>query len=322
MTINKNNLILGFTGGIGRAVALALTKRNLTVKALVRNLDKASKFANGLPGIELMVGDAGSPEDVEKAMKNVGTVYYCVNVPYHKWDQDAVRLFKVCLEAAIKNKCKLIFPGNVYVYGHAQFNPVDELHPHEAHTKKGNIRIRMEQMMIDAALEKGFDYTIVRMPDFYGPFVINGFSEKLYISALKGKAMQWIGDLDTGVELIYIEDAGEAMVLAALHGQSAGQIFNVPGAGITTAREYLNKISKLAGSKSKIGTINANILFSILGLFIPVIREVKEMLYLKREKLILDGSKFEKTIGKLPATSYEAGIRKTLEWAKFYYDLR
>lgn len=321
MADKTKNLILGLTGGIGRAVTLALIKRNLPVAALVRNKDKASKYIEGLPAVELIVGDAGNTDHVENAMKDVGTIYYCVNVPYNRWEQDALNLFEITLNAAVKHKCKLIFPGNVYVYGHAQYNPVNEEHPLAAHTKKGKIRIRMEEMLAEAAAKDGLDYTIVRMPDFYGPFVINGFSEKLYINALKGKAMQWIGDLDAEVELIFIEDGGEAMVMAAMQKQAEGQTYNIPGVSPTTARAYLQTIAKLAGSKSKIGTLNADILYTILGLFIPVIREVKEMLYLKREKLILDGSKFEKTIGKLPATDYNKGIQNTLDWVKDFYKI-
>jgi len=45
------------------------------------------------------------------------------------------------------------------------------------------------------------------------------------------------------------------------------------------------------------------------------------MLYLKREKLILNGQKFIDTIGPLPATDYSTGIKKTLDWTKSYYKL-
>jgi NAD(P)-dependent dehydrogenase (short-subunit alcohol dehydrogenase family) len=55
---NNKQLILGFTGGIGRAVAVALTKRNIPVVALVRNTEKAAGYAAGIEGLELIEGDA------------------------------------------------------------------------------------------------------------------------------------------------------------------------------------------------------------------------------------------------------------------------
>ena len=248
-------------------------------------------------------------------------VHYCINIPYNDWEKQALYLLKTCVDAAIENKVKLIFPGNVYVYGHAKYNPVDEKHPHVAHTRKGLIRMEMEEMLVLACKEHGLEYTIIRMPDFYGPYVINKFSEQLYINAIKGKALQWIGDLDASIELIYIEDGGEAMVMAALSASSNGEVFNIPGVEITTSRKYLSEIINQAGTKSKISTINSDFIFKLIGIFIPVVKELIEMLYLKREKLILKGNKFEEMIGPMPSTDYKTGISKTLDWARDFYKL-
>jgi nucleoside-diphosphate-sugar epimerase len=319
MSKTDTHLILGFTGGIGRAVALALSNRNIPAKAMVRDPQKANTYAKGLDKLEIIEGDAMVPEDVDKAMQGVNVVYYCINIPYPVWEKYAIKLFYNCLSSAIKNNVKIFFPGNVYVYGHARYNPVNEFHPHAAHTNKGQIRMEMEEMMVIAHKDEGLDYTIVRMPDFYGPYVINTFSERLYILALQNKKLQWIGNLDTEIELIYIEDGGEAMVMAALKKKSSGEIFNIPGSEITTARKYLTEIVHQAGSTSKISTFNSEIMFKLMGLFSPMIREVHEMLYLKKEKLILDGSKFKDSIGPIPATSYTDGIKNTLSWVKNYY---
>lgn len=318
---NPTHLILGFTGGIGHAVAVALSKRNTPIKVLVRNADKAKKYADGINNLEIIQGDAGNLDDLKKVFQEISVVHYCVNIPYQNWEKEALPLFKKCVDMAIEYQIKLVFPGNVYVYGSAKYNPVDEKHPHAAHTKKGQIRMEMEEMMVLANQDHGLQYTVVRMPDFYGPFVVNGFSEELYINAIKGKAVRWIGDLNTEIELIYIEDGGEAMVLAALDGKSNGEVFNIPGIAATTAQKYLSEIVKTAGTNSKTSTLNSNFLFKIIGLFIPVVKELVEMLYLKREKLILDGKKFTEVLGPLPVTEYKVGIKNTVDWAKGFYQL-
>jgi nucleoside-diphosphate-sugar epimerase len=317
----QSHLILGFTGGIGRAVATALSKREIRIKALVRDVQKASRYTDGLMNIEIVEGDGSVQADLDKAFDGVSHVHYCINMPYNRWEQQALKMLKICVDAAIRHQAMLVFPGNVYVYGHAKYNPVDEKHPHAAHTKKGQIRMEMEEMLALAKKDEGLNYTIVRMPDFYGPFVVNTFSEQLYVNAIKGKSMQWIGDLDAEVELIFIEDGGEAMVMAALSDKSNGEVFNIPGVSGTTARKYLHEIARQAGSKSKPVTMNSNLIFSIVGIFMPILKEVKEMLYLKREKLILNGEKFSSTIGKLPATDYNTGIEKTLNWVRSFYSL-
>jgi nucleoside-diphosphate-sugar epimerase len=320
--MEKNtHVIRGFTGGIGRAVAQALVKRNEKVVCLVRDIEKAQKYAGELQGLEFVKGDASQRADVESVLQNASTVYYCINVPYPEWEENARELLAVTVDAAIQHHVKLVFPGNVYVYGHAQSQLVSEVHPHGAHTKKGKIRIEMEELLERASKENGLQYTIIRMPDFYGPYVVNGFSEQFYIKALQGKKLTWFGSLTVAQEFIFIEDAGEAMVIAGLSDTAYGRSFNIPGCAETTAQAYLEEIVRQAGKNSSIGGMNITAVFKLLGLFNATVKEFVEMLYLKQERLMLDGSHYNKVFGTLPATSYDKGIRKTLAWIKKYYQI-
>ena len=317
--MKMKHLIIGFTGGIGRATTKALLEKGESVVALVRNLQKAEKYAEGLSGIELIKGDAANLFDVEKALENCSTIYYCANVPYPNWQTEARELLSVSVTAAINQKAKFVFPGNVYVYGKAQQTLVNEGHPHAASTKKGKIRIEMEQMLVRANKEHGLCYSIVRMPDFYGPYVINGFSEKFFQNALRGKKFQWFGGLNVPIELIYIEDGGEAMAIAGLSEKADQMQFNIPGCEETTAKKFLKEMNRQTGKRSKITSVNFEFLVAIAGLFNPVAKEFKEMMYLKSERLIMTGELFRTTFNILPATPYEEGIRKTLEWTKKFF---
>lgn len=317
--MKMKHLIIGFTGGIGRATAKALIEKNEAVVALVRDLQKGEKYAQGLSGIEFVQGDANNLSDIEKALENCSTLFYCANIPYPRWEKEARELFSVSVTAAINKKVKLVFPGNVFVYGKAQQTLVNEGHPHAAQTKKGNIRIEMERMLVRANKENGLCYSIVRMPDFYGPFVINGFYDKIFQNALRGKKLQWFGGLNVPTELIYIEDGGEAMALAGLSSKADGMQFNVPGYSEITAKKFLKEISRQAGKKSKISSINIDFLVAIAGLFNPMAKEFKEMMYLKSKRLIMTGELFRTTFDTLPATPYEEGIRKTLDWTTKYF---
>jgi len=318
--MKMKHLIVGFTGGIGRATAKALVEKNEEVVALVRDLQKSEKYAQGLSGIEFVQGDATSLPDVEKALENCSTLFYCANVPYTHWQKEARELLSISITAAINKKVKLVFPGNVYVYGKAQQHLVNEGHPHAAQTKKGKIRIEMEQMLVRANKESGLCYSIVRMPDFYGPYVVNGFSEKIFQNALQGKKLQWYGGLDVPIEMIYIEDGGEAMALAGLSSKADGMQFNVSGCAETTAKKFLKEISSQAGKNAKFSSINIEFLVSLAGLFNPMAKEFKEMMYLKSQRLIISGELFRTTFNTFTETPYEEGIRKTLDWAKNYFN--
>ncbi len=315
------NLIVGFTGGIGRATAKALTETGQPVKLMVRDEAKAAAYLEGLENYELVKGDASNPADINKALSDCARLFYCVNVPYPEWHAKAFNLFKVSVDACIEQKKKFVFPGNVYVYGKAQFNPVTEGHPHHALTRKGKIRAEMEQYLGRAFRSGQLEYTTVRMPDFYGPFVINGFTEQLFINALKGKTIKWYGNPKIETEFIFIEDGGKAMAIAGLSPKSSGMSFNVPGYAPITSKEMMVKLSKLGGKNSGISISNSSVLLAVAGLFNKMVYEVKEMMYLKKEKLVMSGEYFRTMFGTLPATPYDTGIQKTLDWTKKFYKI-
>jgi nucleoside-diphosphate-sugar epimerase len=53
-----------------------------------------------------------------------------------------------------------------------------------------------------------------------------------------------------------------------------------------------------------------------MGLFNPMMRELVEMSYLHTTPVVLDDSAIQKLLGPVKKTSYDEGIRKTLEAMK------
>ncbi|KOR80231.1 hypothetical protein AM232_18480 [Bacillus sp. FJAT-21352] len=53
-------------------------------------------------------------------------------------------------------------------------------------------------------------------------------------------------------------------------------------------------------------------IIQILGLFNPFMKEVVEIMYLTKERFILDGEKYEKRIGPIPKTPYKEGMEETM----------
>lgn len=305
-------LVVGATGGLGHWVVEKLLDRKNHVRVMMRNLAKTPKFSN-MEQVEVVQGDASNIDDVKKAVKGVEAVYYCANVPYQEWKLKVIPMLQNIIDGAREDKVKVLFPGNVYVYGHAQSDLVQEDHPFAAHTQKGKIRIRMEQMLNDVWKSEKVPYTIVRFADFYGPFVVNDLYAPIFRNALQGHPMTWYGRLDVPIEFAYIEDAAEALVMAGLENGTSGESYNVPGADVTTPRRWLELVASTAGTKAKIRTV-PKFMIALAGIPKPQVREFCEMLYLKGERLILDGTKFRNKFGRIPTTPYEVGIKKTLDW--------
>ncbi len=307
------HLVLGATGGIGHSVVENLVQRGENVRALVRDPSRVKDWSTGK--VELVKGDALKIEDVTEASQGVTSIFHCVNVPYQEWNTKAIPMLENTIAAAKLNKAKIMFPGNVYVFGHVHTDTVGEDQPFAPHTAKGKLRVRMEQMLNQSWRSDSVPYTIVRFPDFYGPYVLNPLYGQIFQNALIGKPMRWYGRLDVPIEFCYIEDAAEALVTAGLSATTSGETYHVPGPGVTTPKEWLDEVRTVAGTQSKIRTTPGYVV-TLAGIFNPLAREFREMLYLKEERLILNGTKFRTKFGGILATPYRDGIKKTIDWFK------
>ena len=57
-------------------------------------------------------------------------------------------------------------------------------------------------------------------------------------------------------------------------------------------------------------------MLKVLGWFNPLMRELPEMLYLQETPVILDDAKLMTKLGTVHKTSYDDGIRQTIEYLK------
>ncbi|HEV8049673.1 MAG TPA: NAD-dependent epimerase/dehydratase family protein [Thermoplasmata archaeon] len=306
-------LVLGATGGIGHWTVVKLVERGEPVRVLVRDPEKFRKAWPGANGIEVVAGDALVADDVRRAAQDVTAIFHCVNVPYHEWAAKAFPMLTNTIAAAQATGARIVFPGNVYVFGHARSKFVAEDHPMAPQSRKGQLRLRMEQRLAELHRSEGLAFTIVRMPDFYGPFVVNRLYTDIFRNALRGAPMRWYGDLDVPFEFLYVPDGGDAVVRAGLDPSSNGETYHVPGAGVIAPREFLQLVARASGTASRPQAV-PGWMVALVGIGNPDARELREMLYLRRERFLLDGSKFRQKFGVLPTTPYETGVRTTLDW--------
>jgi nucleoside-diphosphate-sugar epimerase len=307
------HLVLGATGGIGHWTAVTLVGQGESVRVLVRDPERFRQSWPEAKGVDVVAGDALVGDDVRRAAKGATTIFHCVNVPYPEWAAKAVPMLDRTISAAQTVGARVVFPGNVYGLGHARADFVREDHPMEPFTRKGRLRAQMERRLEELHRSQGLAFTIVRMPDFYGPFVMNRLYTGIFRNALRGRSMPWYGDLDVPFEFLFVPDGGDAMVRAGLDPGSNGETYHVPGGGVTSPRDFLGLVAQTARSRSKPRAVPSG-LVSLAGLFDPQAREFREMLYLRRERFILDGNKYRQKFGVVPSTPYDVGVGRTLDW--------
>lgn len=307
-------LVIGSTGSLGNAIVNELTSSGKPVRALVRNPTKARKIFTSPDKVEIVKGSAVEIETLEKAFDGVELFHNCLNVPYSQWSR-LPEIHRRIIDIASKSKAKMVFPGNVYIFGHSQTEKVREDHPRNPCSKKGRIRLQLEETFMRYSRENKVPCVIMRFPDYYGPNSAS-IADGIFRSAVSGKTARWFGKLDVIHEFIFISDAAKAMIMASERADAFGQDFNVPGPEPIRVRDWISLVFKQAGFEPKmVGT--GRMFVRLASLFNSTARAFAEMQYLTEEPLILDGSQFNSFFGsKYPSRGYEDGIRETLEWLK------
>lgn len=308
-------LVLGATGGTGTVIIAELLKRGVETVAFGRSLPKLKQLAENLgnpAGLHLQAGDVFKTGDVQEAAEGADVIFHSASVPYNEMSTRLLPMGEAVMEAADRLGIRVVAVDGIYPYGKRQNEqPIDEEYPKNPHTKKGKVKLEFERMFFSPRWKKARGL-IVRLPDYYGPTA----NEASYLGSTleaiaAGKPAIFIGNMTIPREYVYLPDAAVMIVELAGREEAYGQNWNIPGRGVISGKEIVRLAREAAGT-SKMVVPAGSITLLLLGLFIPVMREIVEMLYLTKEPLVLSGSKYERTIGSVPATSFEQGIQETI----------
>ena len=305
-------VILGAKGSIGGAVARRARFSGHRVRAVVRPSAGTDRFP---AGTEILHADLLSREAVVEAARGADVVVHAANVPYPEWHRLVPALAENALAAAEAAGAILAFPGNVYVYGHPRSRPVLEDHPQEPNTQKGRLRLRVEQMFLQAHRDGRVRLVLPRYPDFYGPGIMHEIFQPIFEGAVRGQPCRWPLDADASHEFILIDDAAEAMLKLVATPAAHGRAVHVPGPRPITPREFIRLAYASAGWGEPRIRVFGRGTFRFVGLFNRLARSAYEMAYLFDDPVLLDGSLYRSlTGGPYPATPYEDGVRRTMDW--------
>jgi nucleoside-diphosphate-sugar epimerase len=107
-------LVTGATGSLGANVIAEAVQRGLEVRALVRDPARV----HGADGVDLVQGDALDPATLTRALEGREALFHLVNVALGKdWVDTTARLLDCALTACRATDARLVFPGNVWIYG-------------------------------------------------------------------------------------------------------------------------------------------------------------------------------------------------------------
>ncbi len=301
------HVVLGAAGTMGRVVIDELRARDLKFRAVVRNKE--------IEGVEAVKADLLDLKQTEAAVNGAGYVYLCVGIPYRseKWMEEWPKVMENVITVCEKESAKLIYLDNVYMYGPSPLKvPFDENHSQNPDSQKGKARKMTVDLLTEAMRSGRVNAVIGRSADFYGPNAVNSpFYTSFLDRMLQGKAPMFIGSVDEVHTYSYTPDNARALVTLALDGSAYGQVWHLPVSEPVTVKEAAGIINRELGTGYNVKAMSG-FLLGILGLFIPILKELKEMLYQFNSPYIMSCDKFKEHYPDFAPVSFETGMREMI----------
>jgi nucleoside-diphosphate-sugar epimerase len=303
-------LVIGATGGIGGATAEKLAAAGWRVRAMNRNPDAARV---GREAFEWVKGDAMVEADVVAAAQGASLIVHGANPPgYRNWAGLQLPMLAATIAAARASGARIVFPGTVYNYGPDAFPSLDEASPQHPLTRKGAIRVQMEQALRQAAND-GVKVLIVRAGDFFGPKPGNNWlSQGLVKPGKPIAAVSYPGPLAIPHAWAYLPDVAETMVRLATNseGLSDFETFHMQGQTFT-GEAFVAALSEAVGRRLAIQRLPW-IAIKAMAPFNETMREMLEMRYLWDRPVLLDNTRLVARLGEEPRTPIVEALRTAL----------
>lgn len=304
--------ILGSGGAIGIPLAKELKKYTDHIRLVSRNPKKVNDTD------ELYPADLNDLSQIERAIAGSEVVYVVVGFEYKLkvWQKIWPSFMREVINSCKAQNAKLVFFDNVYLYDKFAIPHMIETSPIQAPSKKGVVRQKLHEMIMDEVEKNTLTALIVRSADFYGPDNKSSALNLMVVdNFLKGKKAQAFGNINKIHTYTYTPDAAKATALLGNTSNAFNQVWHVP----TTKEKFTNlQWIQLIANELKVDAKVQTLplwFIKILGFFIPIMKEFPEMMYQYEQDYIFDSTKFEKRFG-IIATKPEEGIRLLIESVK------
>lgn len=299
-------------GQVGHPLAQRLLAQGRQVRIVKRTR------ADIPEGAVLELGDARDRDFCIAAAKGAATIYHCMNPPYFAkvWAELVPLYLDNLIAAAASANARLVVLENLYMVGRTGGKPIDEDTPMNPCSRKGEIRARAAERLLEAHRRGEARAVSGRASDFYGPRGDAGshLGDFYWKPALAGQTGRVLVDPDAIHTYHFIPDvaAGLAVLGTADESDVFGRAWMLPCQAAETLRQLVQRMSEVLGRPLAIARL-APWIVTVSAPFFPLMREMREMMYQWDEPFIVDDRRFRERFGVLPTDRMEAA-RQTVAW--------
>lgn len=305
-----------------------LAERLVEARALVHDRRRAQALAN--LGLEIVEGDLCDPATLEQATQGIDVVYHCAARVVLPYQGDRTEILKTnvegtrnLLEASVHSSVRrFVFVSSVAVYGDAPVELIREDQPLVPNGAYSESKILTEKLVRDYGRNRGLETVILRPCIIYGPRDRNFLPQIL--RTLPGQLFPLIDGGHQPLDMVYVTDVVEALILAGTKEEAVGQTYNVTDGQRHTIREVAELFAKLIDKPLRTVSVPYPVAYGLAAL-----SYIWNKLRRPREEPLLspagiramarphhyDISKIRSELGYEPKVKLEEGLKRAIEWA-------
>lgn len=291
--------------GAGGVIGIELAKILPAYTDAIRLVSRAPQKVNTAD--ELFPADITKAAEVDEAVKGSEVVYLTVGFPYRLkiWKERWPATMRNVIDACKKHKARLVFFDNVYMYDRDHLQHMTEETPVRPTSKKGLIRQQIADMLMNEVKQGNLTALIARSADF-----ASGKSSILYQlvtdNLLKGKRANWLINADKIHNFTFVSDAAKGTAILGNTPDAFNQVWHLPtDATKLTGRQWIELLATELNTKLRYSILSETML-GLLGIFMPVLKEVKEMAYQYDRDYFFDSTRFNQRFSYTPLTARDA----------------
>ncbi|MEZ4774563.1 MAG: SDR family NAD(P)-dependent oxidoreductase [Bacteroidia bacterium] len=307
-------LVTGADGFIGSHLTEHLVSCGYPVRAFVLyNSFGTCGWLDTLPEsmlsqIEIFRGDIRDPSQVQKALAGIETVFHLaalISIPYsYEAPEQFMQVntggtMNILQAARQLGTRRILLTSTSEVYGTAQYVPMDENHPLAAQSPYSASKIGADKLGESFFRSYGLPVTIVRPFNTFGPRQsLRAVIPSIIVQLLQGKKEIHIGNPEPTRDFVYVKDTAKGFRIIAESEKTIGQEIHIAtqteiAIGVLI-QQLTNKISpavKIVPDTHRIRPQNSEVM-----------------------RLMGSHKKLHEYTGWVPETSFEEGLRQTIEW--------
>jgi nucleoside-diphosphate-sugar epimerase len=266
------------------------------------------------PGVAVAAGDLMDPTTVTRLAQGAAVVFVTAQPDYTRWPELWPPLMQSLIEGMARTQARLVFVDNLYMYGPTGGQPLREDLPYAATGRKGRTRAAIANLLLAAHRAGKVRATIGRASDFYGPRAVDTavFGERCFAALAAGKPVDLFGDPDLPHTYTYVPDFARALITLSEQEAAYGRAWHTPNVETISTRAMLQHFETALGRPIPSRVVSP-LLLTLAGLFVPIVREMKEMAYQFDQPFCVDDSQFRAAFGAQTTPTAEA-VAATVAW--------